>query len=51
MAGQRRNLGRCVVFLLLALMLGACFRSPSPEPLAPLVATGLILENLDGVPT
>ncbi len=50
MAGQGRW-GRYVALLVLALSLGACFRSPAPEPLAPLAgSSGLVLENLDGVP-
>ena len=50
MGGQGRR-GRYVVFLVLALSLSACFRSPAPEPLAPLAgSSGLVLENLDGVP-
>lgn len=38
-------------FLLVLTGLSACFRSPAPEPLSPLAGvSGLLLENLDGVP-
>ena len=46
-----RRLGGLVACLLVLTGLSACFRSPAPEPLDPLAgASGLLLENLDGVP-